>query len=147
MKNLLQAALLPALTALAGQASSSLSVSNGAYAGMDLSEGQTLAGVRGRLNPHGMPVQFVPSFEGAPRSEAGRWQFNADVLSHVPAGAPLAPYMGAGFCVVGASGQKGVGLNLMGGANLALGPLNSFVQLRLTVADGVHLSLTAGALP
>jgi hypothetical protein len=51
-------------------------------------------------------------------------------------------------CVVsGPQSETSAGLNLVGGANLDLGAADAFVQLRLTLADGVHLSLTAGAFP
>jgi hypothetical protein len=55
---------------------------------------------------------------------------------------------GAGVCVVsGPQSETSAGLNLVGGANLDLGAADAFVQLRLTLADGMHLSLTAGAFP
>ena len=150
MNNLFKAALLPALTMLAGQVRSSLATTQGAYVGLDLNGGAPFAGLQGRLDPAETAVQLVPSIEGALRSGTDRWQFNADVLYPFSASrAPLAPYAGAGLCVVGASGenQRSFGFNLIGGANFELGPLSAFAQVRLTVADGVHLSLTGGAVP
>lgn len=90
---------------------------------------------------------FNPSVEGALLGDADRQQFNADVLFD-PARTPIAPYAGAGVCVVsGPQSETSAGLNLVGGANLDLGAADAFVELRLTLADGVHLSLTAGAFP
>lgn len=150
MNNLFKAALLPALTLLAGRARSSLSTKQGAYVGLDLSGAQPFAGLQGRLRPEGASAQVVPSFESALGSDAGRWQLNADVLYPFRAeGASLAPYAGVGLCVVGVADEEGrrFGFNLVGGANFALGALKAFAQVRLTVADGVHLSLTGGAVP
>ncbi len=150
MNNVLKAALLPALTQLAGWASASLSASTGAYAGVDVSTGQPFAGLQGRLKRPGVPVQFVPSIEGSSLGSADRWQLNADLLYPFGASdAPLTPYAGAGLCMVGTSGEDSstVGFNLTGGAGMNLGPLRGFAQLRLTVADGVRLSLTGGAPP
>ena len=64
MNNLIKAALLPALTQLAGRASTSLSVSTGAYAGVDVSTGQPFTGLQGRLKSPGIPAWFGPSIEG-----------------------------------------------------------------------------------
>lgn len=149
MNNLLKATLVPAFTYLAGRASSSLSAASGPYAGVDVSTGQAFAGLQGRLNPDGAPVQVTPSVEGnAPGTAASRWQANADVLfPFAPSRAPWQPYAGAGLCLVGSAGGTSAGLNLVGGVNVDLGPLNGFVQARITVADGFHLSLTGGALP
>jgi hypothetical protein len=150
MTNLLKAALLPALTALAGRAESSLGATGGAYAGVDVLAGQPFAGTQGRLNPADAPVQFAPSVEGNAPGTAGRWQANADVQYPLGArGAAWSPYAGAGLCLVGGAEKKGrsVGVNFLGGVNVAIGPLDGFVQARLTLAHGVHLSLTAGAVP
>lgn len=150
MNDLLKAIVLPALTMLAGRFSSSLSTANGAYAGFDVSAGQPFAGLQGRLSPHEAAVQVVPSIEKAVLSESRRWQFNADAVYRFGAGGgALAPYAGAGLCMVGAADEEGkkLGVNVIGGASFALGSLRAFAQARLTVAGGVHFSLTGGAAP
>ncbi len=150
MNNLLKAVLLPALTKLTDWTSASVSASTGGYAGIDLGAGQPFEGLQGRLQSPGGTVQLAPSVEGNALGSADRWQVNADVLYPFGAsGAPFTPYAGAGLCVVGTPGEdsSSVGFNLTGGANMNIGPLRAFAQLRLTVADGVHLSLTGGALP
>ena len=148
MKTLLRAALLPALLQLAKKETPSLSAGGGAYAGVDLSDGSAFLGMQGRLNPEEAPVQITLSVEGSPRSSADRWQGNADVLlPFSDVRAPLTPYAGAGLCVVGTSDEGGtrLGVNLIGGARFRLGPVKAFAQLRLTLADGLHVSLTGGA--
>lgn len=151
MTDLLKAALLPALTMLAGRFSSSLSTTNGVYAGVDFNAGRPFAGLQGRLDPNKTSFQVVPSAEKALLSASGRWQFNTDALYRFggAGGASLVPYAGAGLCMVGAAGKEGrsLGVNVIGGASFALGSLRAFAQARLTVADGVHLSLTGGATP
>jgi hypothetical protein len=148
MKHLLKGALRPTLSALDEKTESSLDVASGAYAGVDLTAQQLFTGLQGRLTPPRRPVQFAPSVEGSVLSDAERWQVNADVLFGTGP-APLASYAGAGLCLVGPPGDERtrVGLNLLGGATFTLGSIDVFIQVRLTVADGVHLSLTGGASP
>jgi hypothetical protein len=148
MKYLLKGTLNPALSFLDEKTESALDVTSGAYAGLDLTAGQFFTGLQGRLTPPRTPVRFAPSVEGTMFSDAERWQVNADVLFGT-GNLPLASYAGAGLCLVGPPGDDGprVGLNVLGGATFKLGSVNAFVQLRLTLADGVHLSLTGGAVP
>ena len=150
MKTLLKAALLPALVRLVKKESPSLSGTGGAYAGLDLTKGSAFVGMQGRINPEEAPVDVALSAEGSPRSSADRWQANADVLLPLnQRGLPLTPYAGAGLCVVGTAeeGETKLGVNLIGGASFRFGPVRAFAQLRLTLADGLHVSLTGGATP
>ncbi len=148
MKYLLKGALPPTLSFLDKKTESSLDVTSGAYAGVDLTAGQFFTGLQGRLTPPRTPVRCAPSVEGTMFSDAERWQVNADVLFGAGS-VPLTSYAGAGLCLVGPPGDEAtrVGLNVLGGVTFELGSFNAFAQLRLTVADGVHLSLTGGAVP
>jgi hypothetical protein len=148
MKHLLKGALQPTLSFLDRKTESSLDAASGAYAGIDLTDQQLFTGLQGQLTPPRTPVRFAPSVEGSVLGDAERWQVNADVLFGTGP-VPLASYAGAGLCLVGPPGDEStrVGFNLLGGATFTLGSFNAFVQVRLTVADGVHLSLTGGALP
>ena len=150
MNNLLKALLLPTLTQLTGRTDSSLAATSGAYAGVDVLAGQFFGGAQGRLNPDGAPVQLAPSVEGNAPGTAERWQVNADALVPLAArSAAWRPYAGVGLCLIGGTEKEGrsAGINLLGGVNIDFGPLDAFLQLRFTLADGVHLSLTGGALP
>ena len=148
MKTLLKAALLPALLRLTKKESPSLSAVGGAYAGVDLTAGSAFLGLQGRLNPEEAPVDVALSAEGSPRGSVDRWQANADVLLPLSQrGVPLTPYAGVGLCVVGNTDEDEtkLGINLIGGAHFRLGPVKAFAQLRLTLADGLHVSITGGA--
>ena len=149
MKKLLKSALLPALTILLEQASNSTSASNGGAVGIDLSTGSPFAGWQGRLSDPDVPAQLALSVEDALSGDAGRWQVNADVLQSFEAGSDaFVPYAGLGLCYVDApETSSSGGVNLIGGANVDLGPIEAYVQVRLTVADGIHLSLVLGAFP
>lgn len=148
MKHLLKGALPPALSVLDEKTESSLDVTSGAYAGVDLTSSQFFTGLQGRLTPPQTPVRFAPSVEGSVFSDAERWQVNADVLFGTGP-MPLASYAGAGLCLVGPPNDEKVrvGLNVLGGATFRLGSVDAFIQVRLTWADGIHLSLTGGATP
>lgn len=150
MKELLNAAILPTLLRFTRWKGSSVSARGGTYAGVYLTAGKPFLGVQGRVNPRGLPLRTVVSLEGSPMESSDRWQLNADALHHfVGTGAPFLPYAGGGLCVVGTPDDDGasMGINLIGGGSFALGPLKGFAQLRVTIADGVHVSLTGGAVP
>lgn len=125
-----------------------------AYGGLDLTTGSPFAGVEGRFSPPEAGTVGTVSLEAPPHAPTRRWQLNANGLvpltrQQAPLGPPLAPYVGGGLCVVGGSAKEHVhvGVNLIVGASVRLGATRSYLQLRLTLADGVHLSLTGGAYP
>lgn len=125
-------------------------VTAGGYAGKDTSNGQVFTGVMVRLNAPDKPARATLSLEGKPIGDDDRWQFNANMLHHAgPKEQCLNPYGGAGLCVVGLSGssERTLGVNLLGGMNFCIGSFNAFVQVRLTMADGMHLSFAGGAIP
>lgn len=146
----LGAALLAALLNRFTQRASMPEATGGGYAGVDLTTGAPFAGVQGIAESDGSAARGVVSLEGWPPGGSDRWQVNADALYAAGApGLPLSPYGGLGVCLVGEAGtdRKRLGLNVIGGARFALRAVDAFVQLRLTFAGGLHVSLTAGATP
>lgn len=155
MNNLIKSTFLPALSFLVDRSGLPFRSKTGAYAGIDVLSGNPFAGLQGHLVPADSAgdertVQIAPSFESTRKSDAGRWQLNADVLAPLGSVGGVGPYVGGGLCVTGTSqDEEGMrpGINLLGGVNLEVGAVRVFIQTRLTLAGGAHLSLTGGALP
>lgn len=121
----------------------------GVHVGYNAQISRPLIGVNALLSTPALPVQINPDFDFYFVQGVTAMQLNANALYPFAIDHPtIMPYAGAGlglyYVSVGEFSATELGLNLIGGAEFAVGNLKPFAQGRFTVGAGNAFSLTGG---
>lgn len=160
-KGLLTALVVAAFLSLNTEVKAQLGI--GAYGGYNTDAEEVLVGATVRLNlaaftMGAIPLIIAPGFEIYPGMPEGvslsQFDLNAMYALIIPM-LPVQPYLGGGLAFLRSSvsvagfdaTSTSTGFNLLGGAQLNLGPASPFGHLRVTfVEGGSGVSLIAGIL-
>jgi hypothetical protein len=103
--------------------------------------------------PAKIPLEIIASADYFfPEEDVDYWELNGEVVWLIPVTAPTVdPYAGAGINIAHASIEGGesdteVGLNLLGGLKLHVGPVTPFGEFRFELDGGEQFVVTFGVL-
>jgi len=131
---------------LAAEPASAQRISLGPYLGASISPANTFAGISARFG--GGTVQFAPGFEASFTDGFDHWLVDANILYRFYLeDSNMRPYFGAGPVVADSpSVDPRFGANIVAGAAISAGPVQPFLQSRLTIVNRTTVSVMAGLL-